>query len=107
VEIERSAAISFLVSGRSTARKSLSFERDGLSSRNEHPLHARQKGPLIIIWTKLRIYEDAVSICARKLLQWQRDQVAKSALRGLQPDPYPETAGADRMKQRTQPSAAR
>ena len=28
-------------------------------------------------------------------------------LRGLQPDPYPETAGAERMKQRTRFSAAR
>jgi hypothetical protein len=35
---------------------------------------------LVTIWTKFRIYEDAVSICARKLLQRQSDQVAKSAL---------------------------
>src|SRR5262249_21758456 len=59
---------------------SLSFQNDGLSSRNGHPFQTCQKRPLVIIWTKLRIHEDAVSICARKLLQWQRDQVAKSSL---------------------------
>jgi hypothetical protein len=59
---------------------SLSFQNDGLSSRRGYPLHACQKRPLVTIWTKFRIYEDAVSICARKLLQRQSDQVAKSAL---------------------------
>jgi hypothetical protein len=30
--------------------------------------------------------------------------VVRVQLRGLQPDPYPETAGAERVKQRSRPS---
>src|ERR1700678_853149 len=51
----------------------LSFQNDGLGSRSGHPLHARQKHPLVTIGTKLRIYEDAVSIRPQKLLQRQSD----------------------------------
>jgi hypothetical protein len=32
--------------------------------------------------------------------------VVRVQLRGLQPDPYPETAGAERVKQRFRPSVA-
>jgi hypothetical protein len=32
--------------------------------------------------------------------------VVRVQLRGLQPDPYPETAGAEHVKQRSQPSVA-
>jgi AbrB family looped-hinge helix DNA binding protein len=32
--------------------------------------------------------------------------VVRVQLRGLQPDPYPETAGAERVKQRPRPSVA-
>ena len=32
--------------------------------------------------------------------------VVRIQLRGLQPDPYPETAGAERVKQRSRPSVA-
>jgi hypothetical protein len=52
---------------------SLGFQNDGLGSRNGHPFHAHQKSPLVTVRTKLRIYEDAVSVCARKFLQRQSD----------------------------------
>jgi hypothetical protein len=32
--------------------------------------------------------------------------VVRVQLRGLQPDPYPETAGAERVNQRSRPSVA-
>jgi hypothetical protein len=52
---------------------SLVLQNDGLGSSIRDPFHARQKGPLVTVRTKLRTYEDAVAVCARKLLQRQSD----------------------------------
>jgi hypothetical protein len=50
---------------------SLVLQNHGLGNSIRHPFHARQKGPLVTVRTKLRTYEDAVSVCARKVLQRQ------------------------------------
>lgn len=45
-----------------------------------HPLHAREKRPLVGKRHQRSIHEDAVSIFTRRFLQWQRDEVAEAAV---------------------------